>query len=437
MHLNLDDEQLMLRDSIARFARDSGGAAPGAVAEGLAGLGLWAMAVPEAAGGLGGRGRDLMVMMEAAGHGLLPAPLAVSLAALDLLARHGTGEQRAEWLGPAMEGTARLAFAQAGDGPRAEGGGPRPFTRLEGPRLSGQLPLVPGADTADALMLVVGRRAHIVPLDAPGVRRQALRMADGTGAARLALEEVAADPLPASAGQIEDSLARASAAACAQMLGVMERMLADTLDHVKTRRQFGTAIGSFQTIQHRMARLYVSVGLCRSVVLTAAEGWDCGETGNGQRKLGGAGDLRGRPQAEGEDGPHREAGGRGEREASEGGMLGDRPGRASAVVETGSQLWAADDGGIRHNGPGEAGGSHLRDVANGDLRRDWLRHVAAAQALVSEQALHLAHECVQFHGGMGITAELAVSRGHRQLMVLSRLFGPPSGARSTFARLAG
>lgn len=367
MHLHLDDEQLMLRDSIARFARGSGDAGPGAVAEGLAGLGLWAMAVPEAAGGMGGRGRDLMVMMEAAGHGLLPAPLAGPLAALDLLARHGTGAQRAEWLGPAMEGTARLAFAQAQDA------APRAFVRLEGPRLSGQLPLVPGADAADALVLVSGERAHLVPLDAPGVRRQALRLADGTGAARLVLEGTA-DPLPASAGQIGDSIARATAAACAQMLGVMERMLADTLDHVKTRRQFGTAIASFQTIQHRMARLYVSAGLCRSAVLAAGDGWDSGGTGGGEAQ----------------------------------------PGPAS-----------------------EAGGNHPRDAAEGGLRRGWLRDVAAAQALVSEQALHLAHECVQFHGGMGITAELAVSRGHRQLMVLSRLFGPPSGARSTFARLAG
>lgn len=329
MHLPPDDGQSMLRDSIARFARDSAGAAPEAVAAGLAGLGLWAMALPEAAGGMGGSGRDLMAMMEAAGHGLLPAPLAGPFAALDLLARHGPAALRAEWLGPAMEGAVRLAFA-------------RMEVRGEG-RLSGRLPLAPGADTAQALVLVSGTSAHLVPLDAPGVRRQALRLADGTGAARLELERAEAAPLPAPAGGIEDSLARATAAACAQMLGVMERMLAETLDHVRTRRQFGTAIGSFQTIQHRMARLYVSVGLCRSVVLAAAE-------------------------------------------------------------------------------EGHGGG---------------LRHAAAAQALVSERALHLAHDCVQFHGGMGITAELAVSRGHRQLMVLSRLFGPASEARRAFDRLAG
>ncbi|WP_323039037.1 acyl-CoA dehydrogenase family protein [Gemmobacter sp.] len=318
MRLHPDDEQLMLRDSIARFARDGGD-----LTSGLADLGLLALVVPEAAGGLGGRGSDLMVMMEAVGHGLLAAPLMGAIAALDLLARHGTAAQQAQWVVPAMDGARRLCLAQT------DGAG---------------LPLVPGADTADALVLVTGGRAHVLALD--GLSRDALPLADGTGAARLRLDNARADPLPATPDQIADSIARASVAASAQMLGIMERMLADTLDYVKTRQQFGTVIGSFQTIQHRMARLFVGVNLCRSMVLAAA-------------------------------------------------------------------------------------------VAEGGDRPDWLRKVAAAQALVGEQALHLAHECVQFHGGMGITQELAVARGHKQLMVLARLFGSPAQARQAFDRLAG
>jgi alkylation response protein AidB-like acyl-CoA dehydrogenase len=97
---------------------------------------------------------------------------------------------------------------------------------------------------------------------------------------------------------------------------------------VKTRQQFGTAIGSFQTIQHRMARLFTETELCRSLVIASAD--------------------RQAPRAQ------------------------------------------------------------------------WLNHVAAAQALTAEQGLHLAQECVQFHGGMGITDDLAISRGHRQMMVLAR-----------------
>lgn len=315
MHLHPTDEQAMLTDSIERFARDHAGARPDALMAGLAGLGLLALPVPEAAGGLGGSGFDLMGMMQAVGRALLPVPLAGTVAALDLLGHHGTPAQQARWLEPAMDGAVRLAFAR----PQIAAGG----------RLTGVAPLVPGADLADALVLVVGGGAVIVPTDASGLHRTPLRMADGVMGARVTLAGAEADPLVVTPDQLADSLARSTAATTAQMLGTMDRLLTDTLDHAKTRQQFGAAIGTFQTIQHRMARLFTETELCRSLVIAAAD--------------------RQPPRAE------------------------------------------------------------------------WLRRVAAAQAMTAEQGLHLAQECVQFHGGMGITDELPVSRGHRQMMVLARL----------------
>lgn len=315
MHMHPTDEQAMLADSIDRFARDHSDATPDALIAGLAGLGLLTLPVPEAAGGLGGDGFDLMRMMQAVGRALVPVPLAGTVAALDLLGHHGTPAQQARWLAPAMDGGARLAFARMED--------------AASDRLTGIAPLVPGADRADALVLVAGGGAVIVPTDAPGVQRTPLRMADGVMGARVTLTEAVADPLGATPDQVTDSLARATAALAAQRLGVMDRLLAETTDYVKARRQFGVAIGSFQTIQHRMARLFTETELCRSLVIAAAD--------------------RHAPRAE------------------------------------------------------------------------WLNRVAAAQALTAEQGLHLAQECVQFHGGMGITDELAVSRGHRQMMVLTRM----------------
>ncbi|MBW6496287.1 MAG: hypothetical protein K0B16_17385 [Burkholderiaceae bacterium] len=185
-----------------------------------------------------------------------------------------------------------------------------------------------------------------VEAGAEALTLSAERIVDGTFVAHLRCEHVLADPLSVSPDEIAATVARATVATCAQMLGVIERLLADTLEYVKTRKQFGVAIGSFQTVQHRMARLYVIAGQCRSAILAAA--------------LGEAGD-----------------------------------------------------------------------------RNAWLRAVAAARASVSEQALHVAHECVQFHGGIGITQELAISRGHKQLLVLSRQFGTAAEARRTFDRLAG
>jgi alkylation response protein AidB-like acyl-CoA dehydrogenase len=315
MTLHPTDEQAMLADSIDRFARDHAGAAADALMGGLAGLGLLTLPVPEAAGGLGGNGFDLMGMMQAVGRALMPVPLAGTVAALDLLGHHGTPEQQARWLDPGMEGSARLAFA------RLDG--------AAGDRLTGIAPLVPGADCAVALVLVAGGGAVIVPTDASGVEVTPLRMADGVMGARVVLSDAVADPLAATPDQVTDSLARSTAAVAAQRLGLMDRLLAETTDYVKTRQQFGVAIGSFQTIQHRMARLFTETELCRSLVIAAAD----------------------------------------------------------------------------------------RQAA----RAEWLTRVSAAQALTAEQGLQLAQECVQFHGGMGITDELAVSRGHRQMMVLTRI----------------
>jgi alkylation response protein AidB-like acyl-CoA dehydrogenase len=319
MNLHPTDEQAMLRDSIERFARDHVTAPPDALMTGLAKLGLLALPVPEAAGGLGGGGFDLMSMMESVGRTLLALPLSGTVAALDLLGRHGTAGQRDRWLDPAMDGTARLAFARLD------------IAQKDDDRLTCVFQLVPGADRADALVVVAGGSAVIVPTDAPGVQVTPMRMVDGVMGARVRLTGVQFDPLASTPDQVADSLARATAALAAQRLGIMERLLADTLDYVKTRQQFGTAIGSFQTIQHRMARLFAETELCRSLVMAAAD--------------------RSAPKA------------------------------------------------------------------------DWLRRVGAAQFMTAEQGMHLAHECVHFHGGMGVTDDLAVSRGHRQLMVLTRLLG--------------
>jgi alkylation response protein AidB-like acyl-CoA dehydrogenase len=318
MNLDPTDEQAMLRDTIERFARDHAGAGADAVLSGLAGLGLLALPVPEMAGGLGGQGHDLMVMMQTVGNSLLPGPLAGTLAALDLLGHHGSEEQQARWLVPAMEGKARLVFAWL-DSPRLDASG-----------LTASAPLVPGADRADAVVFASGQGAVIVACDAPGVQITPLAMADGSMGARVCLTDVQADPIKVAPDALATSVLRAAAAASAQILGIMDRLLADTLDYVKTRQQFGAPIGSFQTIQHRMARLFVATEMCRSLVMAAAD---------------------------------------------------------------------------------RSGSPH-----------DWHRRVRAALSMTSEQGLHLAHECVQFHGGMGITAELMVSKGHRQLLVLTRLF---------------
>src|SRR5204862_6026743 len=70
---------------------------------------------------------------------------------------------------------------------------------------------------------------------------------------------------------------RASVALAADMLGGMTATFEMTLDYLKTRKQFGVPIGSFQALKHRAARLFVETELARSVVMAASQGLDDGQ----------------------------------------------------------------------------------------------------------------------------------------------------------------
>jgi alkylation response protein AidB-like acyl-CoA dehydrogenase len=64
------------------------------------------------------------------------------------------------------------------------------------------------------------------------------------------------------------------------------------------------------------------------------------------------------------------------------------------------------------------------------------RQIAGTRAFVSEAARTVAHECVQFHGGMGVTDELLIGHGLKRIQLLSRLWGDPETAAAAFARAA-
>jgi alkylation response protein AidB-like acyl-CoA dehydrogenase len=55
---------------------------------------------------------------------------------------------------------------------------------------------------------------------------------------------------------------------------------------------------------------------------------------------------------------------------------------------------------------------------------------------VSDAARNVAQECVQFHGGMGVTDELLIGHGLKRIQLLSRLWGDPETAAAAFARAA-
>lgn len=297
MNFDFKEEQLQFADALKRWiARDYGfeqrraivhsesGVSEAAWAT-LAELGMTALPVPEQQGGFDGTAVDLFVVMRELGRGLVVEPYFATVLGAQFLK---LGGGHAALLERVAGGELKLACAlgerQARHAlhdiaVRAERAG-------EGWRLDGEKTVV--LHGAQAGVLVVSARTgggqrdqagislFAVPADAPGVQLKGYRTLDGQRAADLRLDGVL---LPAAAligapGAGWDILEAASdygaGLLCAEALGAMEALFDATLDYLKTRQQFGVPIGKFQTLQHRMADMFIHLEQARSMALLAA-----------------------------------------------------------------------------------------------------------------------------------------------------------------------
>ena len=99
---------------------------------------------------------------------------------------------------------------------------------------------------------------------------------DGLRCAEIAFEQVRlqADArlgtAEQGAGVIERMVARGIAALCAESVGAMERLIELTVDYLKSRRQFGQPIASFQVLQHRVAEMLTAAEQARAMAFMAA-----------------------------------------------------------------------------------------------------------------------------------------------------------------------
>jgi alkylation response protein AidB-like acyl-CoA dehydrogenase len=157
-------------------------------------------------------------------------------------------------------------------------------------RLDGHKRFVPDGATASHLLIAAlaaptpdapeGLTLFCVPGSTSGLVRKPLAMADSRGMADLDLTavRVAEDAVLGSVGEaataLEAVLDTARIGLAAEMLGAADALFALTLDHLKTRRQFGQPIGAFQSLQHRAARMFVDLELTRSCVLAALDALD-------------------------------------------------------------------------------------------------------------------------------------------------------------------
>jgi len=255
----------------------------------MAALGLLGLPLPAEFGGFGGGAVDSMGVMEAIGAALIVEPYVptVGLGA-QFVARAGTAAQKERILPAVVEGDLTLAFAQSemdarydlarvaaraakqADGAYVLDGEKRMVVHGEGADL-----VVVSARTAGEVADAKGISVFLVDPRADGVSLRGYRTIDGLRAADIAFDgaRVGADALIGNEGDglslIEAVVDFATALICAEALGVIGYANDATLEYLKTRKQFGAPIGTFQALQHRVVDLFIEHEQVRSMASLA------------------------------------------------------------------------------------------------------------------------------------------------------------------------
>ena len=246
----------------------------------LAELGIPAALVDEASGGFGGSGFDVLAVFETLGRSLVVEPFLGLLMASRLLAG------RSERLSAIVAGTELCTVALHERQGRYDLTNvlTRAERRGEGFSVSGSKAVVPQIGSATLLLVsaktAAGLSLFAIPRDAKGVKIDTYPLIDGGRGGDVHLDgvQLPADALVGEDGHalaaLEAAVAAGIVALCAEAVGIMDVMRAATLDYLRTRVQFGVAIGKFQTLQHRMANVATEIEQARSAAINAAAALD-------------------------------------------------------------------------------------------------------------------------------------------------------------------
>jgi len=257
----------------------------------MAALGFAGMAVPERWGGAGLGLAELGIVAEELGRNLAPTPLLAGVLAGGAVLIGGPDALRDRVLPGLCAGERTVALAHE------EGRRFAPHavaTRAEraagGFVLRGDKTFVADGHLAHAFVVVArtsgapgdrdGLTLLVVPADAAGVTSARLDLVDSRNVARVRLEGVRVEEsavvgtVGGGADVLDRVIDRATAVLAAEMLGGMQAVFDRTLEYLKTRKQFGVFIGSFQALKHRAAWIFCEIELTRSLVLEALRALD-------------------------------------------------------------------------------------------------------------------------------------------------------------------
>jgi len=300
MDFDLSEEQRLLKESVdglltdaydfdarKKYMAEKGGWSK-AIWGKLAEQGLLGLPFAEDDGGFGAGAVETMIVMEALGKALVLEPyLATVVIAGGFLRHGGSAEQKAAHIPPIIDGSKSFAFAQLEKNSRYDLNDVLTSAKKKesGWIIDGEKFVVINGENADTLVVTArtkgGQRdkdgigVFAVAANAKGVAKKTYPTQDGLHAADITFTgvEVGGD---AAIGEPENALPliervvdEARTAMCAEAVGAMDESLKTTVEYLKTRKQFGVPIGSFQTLQHRAADMFVAVEQARSMSMFA------------------------------------------------------------------------------------------------------------------------------------------------------------------------
>lgn len=374
MNFNLNEEQVLIKDSIARFvdeqyAFDKRNATV-AMQHGFdpehwrqfAELGWLSIPFAEDHGGFGGGPVDIMVIMQEFGRGLVAEPYLATVLLFGGLLEAGADTQVQEtYIPQIIAGELQGAFAYLEKQSRYALSDIA-VTATEKDNswiLNGEKTVVLNGGAAQKLVVAArtggeqtdesGITLFLVDAQTPGLSRTAYRMTDGQEAANIVFADVPVECVLGDVGTgfelMRPVVDSAMLAASAQALGAMEHLQQATLDYCKTREQFGVPIGSFQALQHRLVDTFAACENTRSLLY-----------------------------------------------------------RAVCAMQADSE--------------------------------DAARSLLALKIMAGRAGRHIGGEAIQLHGGMGMTNEMSVGFYVKRLMILNTLFGDADYHAQRFAALA-
>lgn len=357
MNFELDEQQRMLRSLVEQFVADHYDAPrrkgyqsgeTGFSVENwrvFAEIGLLALPFSSGDGGLQGGSVEIATVMQVFGRGLVAEPFLTDvLLSGAILSRSTSCEVREQWLSRIIAGKARVALAHVEHAARfnIEHVEMQAVKHGDAFELHGAKTLVMAAVGVDAYIVSArlsevpptsaGIGLYLVSADSHGLGRRDYRLVDGSVASDVRFDAVRATTrLDITFDDFLHVINSVRLAACAEMLGIMSMLFDATLGYLKTRKQFGVPLGSFQVIQHRMADLYTVLEQSRSQLY-----------------------------------------------------------RAMLTAES-------------HSRYGET--------------------IVGAKSYISDRAIALSRDCIQLHGGIGVSDELIIGHGHKRILLLATLFG--------------